>query len=349
MPLIKGVVDVDDLNSFIDIAITDDNEINPIVNVSRVQKGKGNTTNKRGSTGMDSTAWRARGGGASVMSGGTSTADGENNNDCCSVDLESVAASSRHSAHTSSRHSGSHCLSESQKQQQAKSSSSSMNENHNNHPDTMSREDENEDVVFPLRNNNNNNDNNNKPSLEDERESYVNHLEQEIAKISFELAEAQSQVDWYKMNYRHLHVEFADLQEFCQTLQDENMELRSENKQLQNGMRVKQKKRPAWFENAKLMRLGKPRPIISYGSSNNNNRTGGGGNRSTDDSDCDDWDDDTLTTNFCESSRSFLGDSASRGGRKTGRKHGTPEDKPENIVFGLENANRKGSNMLGLQ
>lgn len=309
MPLIKASADVDDLNSFIDIAITDDNEINPIIGVSRVQKGNRSEANSKRS-GNDSTSWRARGAGSSCDN---SREDGEILRES---DNESFAASSRQSgSFAASRNSGDFSRQTKSNPQSIKSASI------NEYVDAMSKE-EDDDVVFPLR------------ETEEEYKNEAERLEQEIAKISFELAESQAQVDWYKMNYRHLHVEFADLQAFCQQLQDENMELRDENKKLRNGARVKPKKRSAWFENATLMNLGKPRPIVDYG-------------KNPDDSDCDDWDDDTLTTNFCESSRSFLGDSASRGGfSRTDRKHDKPGDKPENIIFGVKDTDKR---VLGLE
>jgi len=52
-----------------------------------------------------------------------------------------------------------------------------------------------------------------------------NALEQEMATIKFELAEARAQVDWFKLKNRNLNVEMQDLQAFCKQLQNENTEL----------------------------------------------------------------------------------------------------------------------------
>lgn len=55
-------------------------------------------------------------------------------------------------------------------------------------------------------------------------------LEEELAKSKFELAEARSQADWYKLEHRRLFVEHDDLQAFCEQLQTENSSLKSGRK-----------------------------------------------------------------------------------------------------------------------
>ena len=55
-------------------------------------------------------------------------------------------------------------------------------------------------------------------------------LEEELAKSKFELAEARSQADWYKLEHRRLFVEHDDLNAFCEQLQTENSSLKSGRK-----------------------------------------------------------------------------------------------------------------------
>jgi len=149
---------------------------------------------------------------------------------------------------------------------------------------------------------------NNAPEV-DQNNDNCHILEQEMAKISFELAEARSQVDWYKLKYRHLHAEFQDLQAFCKQLQSENMELRFEKSRRENSRGpdvnpssfIIPNDKSAWFKSDHLLKLNRPKKWADYEISNNIEKPQH--QHRDDTSDCgEDWDNDTLTTQFCESS-----------------------------------------------
>jgi hypothetical protein len=127
-------------------------------------------------------------------------------------------------------------------------------------------------------------------------------LEQEMAKMNFEIAEARSEVDFYKMQYRQVHVEFEDLQAFCSQLQDDNKELRS-------GV-VTRKKKPTWCKPERIRRLNQARRFMEYDhcvpqATSHVNSAHGESSHSPGPvlDEEDDWDDDTLTTNFDGASR----------------------------------------------
>ena len=133
-----------------------------------------------------------------------------------------------------------------------------------------------------------------------DNEERINFLEQQMAKLNFELAEARSQTDWYRMQNRQLHLEFEDLQSYCNQLQDENKELR-------DGIIVR-KKKSGWFRPDQIRRLNQPRRRTDY--KNNSIETPSDPPNSWRDEtshsrgrDEEDWDADTLTTNFGGASR----------------------------------------------
>lgn len=332
MPLIKSGTDVEELNSFLDVAITGEGELNPLVNVSRVQNVPSKESNEARS--LDSTAWRSKNRGSELDTsciagkGTENIVTGMNEEICTEYDTESCAGS-RHSGRTFGSKQTKSVISEN-------TIKSCRDENNNNTNPTPSVNCECESIQSDVNIVNDEKNSNHDFTNEDAKGDC---LEQEIAKISFELADSQAQVDWFKMKYRHLEVEFNDLQAFCKQLQNENMELRCENEQLRNGEKVAAKKRSTWFKSPNLMRLTKPKSIKEP-------------RQNADDSDCEDWDDDTLTTQFCESSRisSFFGDDRSKCSSKSGSfKRDKKEDKPDNIVFGGKHEGEKGSSLLGLE
>lgn len=85
----------------------------------------------------------------------------------------------------------------------------------------------------------------------------VRNLEHQLAKLKFEMAEAQSRADWYKLQNRQLHIEYEDLQSFCKQLHAENADLRS------SGARTF-KRRPKWFKSERLKHLTRSRRRTSY-------------------------------------------------------------------------------------
>lgn len=133
-----------------------------------------------------------------------------------------------------------------------------------------------------------------------ENDERINYLEQEMAKLSFELAEARSQADWYRMQHRHLHLEFEDLQSYCNQLQDEN-------KALNDGI-IARKKKTGWFRSDQTRRLNQSRRRIDY-KSNGVDSSQDPPYSCRDETSLargreeDDWDADTLTTNFGGTSR----------------------------------------------
>mmetsp|Transcript_3971 Transcript_3971/g.6081 ORF Transcript_3971/g.6081 Transcript_3971/m.6081 type:complete len:606 (+) Transcript_3971:152-1969(+) len=138
-------------------------------------------------------------------------------------------------------------------------------------------------------------------------------LQMETLKMSF--AESQSQVDWYKLRYRHLHNEFTDLQAFCKQLQAENMELRNENES--NKGKVSKKQEP-WFKMERFAKLNRPKQLDQPG---------------------DDWDDTTIATQ-----RTFTTKS-SRDQSLHGASGGTPLfDKPNNIIVTTKNKSNNNNN-----
>mmetsp|Transcript_29072 Transcript_29072/g.43935 ORF Transcript_29072/g.43935 Transcript_29072/m.43935 type:complete len:632 (+) Transcript_29072:82-1977(+) len=146
-------------------------------------------------------------------------------------------------------------------------------------------------------------------------EDEVKELLHELEKLKMEFAEAQSQVDWYKLRYRHLHTEFTDLQAFCKQLQTENIELRNENVSLKGKT---SKKHEPWFKMDRFTRLNKPKHLEPG----------------------DDWDTDTFTTQHTLTTKSSR-DVSCRGGGNP------PFDKPNDIIVttkNTENDNNQSEN-----
>lgn len=175
----------------------------------------------------------------------------------------------------------------------------------------------------------------------------ITNLEQEMAKINFELAEASAQVDWYKLQHRQLHLEFEDLQAFCKQLQAENLELR-ENRT--NGRR-----KPNWFKAAR--RLNQPRSRVDYEDTaqavHGNSSFHHEESSLSPSNDADDWDDDTLTTNFGGASR--MGDDStaqrkgplfsgllSKGSASVGSGKSNKHDTPRDITVNKQSATNLG-------
>ena len=82
-------------------------------------------------------------------------------------------------------------------------------------------------------------------------------IERALADMKVELAEARSQADWYKLQHKQLQVEFEDLQAFCQQLQKENVELRA-------GRDQPLSRRPRWFKAKRLDQLQRSRKRTDY-------------------------------------------------------------------------------------
>jgi len=357
MPLITNTYFSEDINSFLDVAIKDEREINPIVNASRVQN--------RPDAESCSTAWMksnsvSKGLWRDTSTGGTrresdnesllsmrskevlSSSRGGNNNDANSCGWGSrngKTSSSTRSCNNSvdlmsSRHGSRHGVGRDDDASIIDTSKSvfSMNRTYV----INSRCDGGNDLDIG--------------DISNEHQHFLSDddgvqlLEQEMSKIKLELAESLGQVDWYKMKYRHLHVEFQDLQAFCERLQSENMELRFDNKRAKNNKHgsssnsvSSNNEKSAWFKSEHLMRLNRPRKWIDYeGSSAQPHRKKTQNN--ADDLDDDDWDDDTLTTQFCESSRFGGADETSK------RFNTTRYDKPTNITV---RNNRSSNNSVG--
>lgn len=143
--------------------------------------------------------------------------------------------------------------------------------------------------------------------LPEEQKDFL--LQMETLKMSF--AEAQSQMDWYKLRYRHLHNEFTDLQAFCKQLQAENIELRTENESLKG--KVSQKHEP-WFKMERFAKLNRPKQLEPG----------------------DDWDDTTIATQ-----RTFT----TRSSQDKSYHNATPLfDKPNDIIVTTKTNNNIQSN-----
>jgi hypothetical protein len=139
----------------------------------------------------------------------------------------------------------------------------------------------------------------------DERGDAVSSLEQDMAKLAFELAEARAQVDWYKLQHRQVHLEFEDLQAFCKQLQAENSELRK-------GI-VKSRKKKPWFNSDRIRRLNQPKKRMDFGASMHDTSSFAGDQKCNSD---EDWDDETLTTYFGGAGR--MGEDSVRGTSRHG-------------------------------
>eukprot|EP00548_Thalassiothrix_antarctica_P007655 CAMPEP_0194149836 /NCGR_PEP_ID=MMETSP0152-20130528/40171_1 /TAXON_ID=1049557 /ORGANISM="Thalassiothrix antarctica, Strain L6-D1" /LENGTH=656 /DNA_ID=CAMNT_0038852321 /DNA_START=65 /DNA_END=2035 /DNA_ORIENTATION=+ len=363
MPLIRAISDCgEDINSFLDVAIKDEKEINPIVSVSRVQNPPdAESCSTAWMKNNSKRVWRETPTGTrrrvsdndSSLSNSSkellSNREVGNDNDANSCGWGSrngktfsTLSCCDNSVVSSSRYGGG-------KEDDASLMDTTKSVLSTKRTYVINRCSDSNDLLIDgtISKIHHQHDDNN----EDYRR--VLELEQEMAKIKFELAEARAQVDWYKLKYRHLHVEFQDLQAFCQRLQSENMKLRFENKRVRNSNgscnSISSNEKSPWFKSEILMKLNRPRKWIDYEGCNSqpHRQKSPATNNNGDESDCEDWDNDTLTTQFCESSRFGVTDEAS--------KYTTKSDKPKNItvrnnrVGGGGELATKVCNLLGLE
>lgn len=70
----------------------------------------------------------------------------------------------------------------------------------------------------------------NSPKKNKDSQLEVESLLAELEKFKYKFAEAQSEADHYKLQYRHLHVEYQDMQTYSSKLQKENKMLRNRGK-----------------------------------------------------------------------------------------------------------------------
>ena len=103
--------------------------------------------------------------------------------------------------------------------------------------------------------------------MAEENAERVTAMERILTKLYCDLAEARSKADWYKLQHRKLHLEYQDLQAFCEMLQDENQELREGGGDTKKG---------GWFvsnHKSQKKKYLKEKRRLSYQSSTNTSRS----------------------------------------------------------------------------